>query len=89
MGPWAGAKLRRVLANTRRVLAVEWLVAGQALELRHPRMGGRGSEAALRALRRRVEPWSHDRSPAPDIERVAAAIEDRSIVEEVRSAVPF
>jgi histidine ammonia-lyase len=89
MGPWAGAKLRRVLANTRRVVAVEWIVAGQALELRRPRSGGRGSEAALRALRGHVAPWTHDRSPAPDIERIAAAIEDRSIVREVRATVTF
>jgi len=89
MGPWAGAKLRRVLANTRRVLAVEWIVAGQALELRRPRSGGRGSEAALRALRARVAPWPRDRSPAPDIERVAAALEDGSLVREVRAALPF
>ncbi len=89
MGPWAGAKLRRVLANTRRVLAVEWIVAGQALELRRPRAGGRGSEAALRALRARVAPWSRDRMPSPDIERVAAALEDGALVREVRSSVPF
>jgi histidine ammonia-lyase len=89
MGPWAGAKLRRVLLNTRRIVAVEWIVAGQALELRRPRFGGRGSEAALRALRERVAPWERDRSPAPDIERVAAAIADRSILDAVRSSVPF
>jgi len=89
MGPWAGRKLRRVLTNTQRAVAVEWIVAGQALELRRPRRGGRGSEAALRALRTRVATWSQDRSPAPDIERVAAAIETGELVGEVRAQVPF
>jgi histidine ammonia-lyase len=89
MGPWAGAKLRRVLANTRHVVAVEWIVAGQALELRQPHRGGRGSEAALKALRTRVAPWTRDRSPAPDIERVADAIASRELVREVRARVPF
>lgn len=89
MGPWAGSKLRRVLANTRRVVAVEWIVAGQALELRRPRPGGRGSEAALVSLRSRVAPWLRDRSPAPDIERVAGAIESGELVREVRAKVPF
>ena len=89
MGPWAGAKLERILQNTRRVLAVEWIVAGQALELRRPRRGGRGSEAALQALRTRVDAWTRDRSPAPDIERVAAALEDGSLLREVRVVVPF
>jgi histidine ammonia-lyase len=87
MGPWAGAKLRRLLANTRTVVAVEWIVAGQALELRRPRTGGKGTEVALRALRTRVSPWVRDRSPGPDIERIASAIADRSILDEVRSAV--
>jgi len=89
MGPWAGAKLRRILENTRRVLAVEWIVAGQALELRHPRSGGRGSEAAWRALRSRVAPWTHDRSPAPDIARVADDLGAGGMVREVRAQVPF
>ena len=89
MGPWAGAKLRRILDNTRHVVAVEWIVAGQALELRRPRTGGRGSEAALRALRTHVAPWTADRSPSADIERVAAALHDGSLVGAVRAAVPF
>jgi histidine ammonia-lyase len=89
MGPWAGVKLRRVLANTRKVVAVEWIVSGQGLELRHPRTGGRGSEVALRVLRSRVAPWSVDRSPAADIERISALIEDGTLVREVRSEAPF
>ncbi len=89
MGAWAGAKLFRVLGNARHVVAIEWLVAGQALELRRPRTGGVGSEAALKALRTRVAPWTRDRSPAPDIERVAAGIASGELVREVRAAVPF
>ncbi len=89
MGAWAGAKLLRVLANTRRVVAIEWMVAGQALELRRPRVGGVGSEAALRALRSRVARWEKDRSPAPDIERLASGIAAGEMVREVRSAAPF
>ena len=89
MGPWSGAKLRRALSNARTVVAIEWIVAGRALELRRPKTGGRGSVAALRALRVHVAPWTADRSPAPEIERVAARIEDGSLVREVRATVPF
>lgn len=89
MGAWAGAKLHRVLANVRTVLAVEWIVAGAALELRHPSVGGRGSEAALRALRARVPPWEKDRPPAPDIGQVVDALARGELVREVRGAVPF
>jgi len=89
MGAWAGAKLARVIENTRRAVAIEWIVAGQALELRHPRLGGRGSETAFAALRTRVEPWARDRSASTEIARVAEAIAEGALVREVRSAVPF
>ncbi len=89
MGPWAGVKLRRILNNTQHVVGIEWIVAGQALELRRPKVGGRGSEVALRALREEVKPWSQDRSPAVDIERVAQRIATGALVRRVRSEVTF
>ncbi len=89
MGPWAGAKLRRIHANSSTVVAIEWMVAGQALELRRPDVGGAGSESALRFLREIVPPWSQDRPPAPDIERLATAVRDGSAVRRVRRDVAF
>ncbi|HEV2428597.1 MAG TPA: histidine ammonia-lyase [Thermoplasmata archaeon] len=89
MGPWAGAKLRQVISNTRTVIAIEWIVAAQALELRRPASGGRGSEAALRAVRERVPPWSRDRSPSGDIAKVSDGIRDGALIAKVRSDVPF
>jgi histidine ammonia-lyase len=89
MGAWAGAKLRRLIVNVQRILAVEWIVAGQALELRHPSTGGVGSEAALRVLREHVAGWSEDRSPAADIEHVTSGLADGSLVRAVRTAVAF
>ncbi|MCI4354442.1 MAG: aromatic amino acid lyase, partial [Thermoplasmata archaeon] len=89
MGPWAGAKLRRILTNTQKVVAVEWMVAAQALELRRPAHGGVGSEAALRTVREFVAPWSVDRSPAAEIEEVARRIADGRLVRRVRTEVPF
>ncbi len=89
MGAFAGAKLRRQVENVRRVLAIEWIVAGEALERRRPEVGGIGSEAALRVLRERVRPWAADRSPAPDIERVCEGLRDGSMVRRVRSECPF
>lgn len=89
MGPWAGVKLRRLLTNAQRVVAVEWIAAAQALELRRPARGGAGSESALRAIREMVAPWSSDRSPAAEISAVAERIADGSLVRRVRSEVPF
>ncbi|MCI4360685.1 MAG: aromatic amino acid lyase, partial [Thermoplasmata archaeon] len=89
MGPWAGAKLRRILSNTQKIIAVEWMVAAQALELRRPVHGGAGSEAALQAIREIVAPWSTDRSPSAEIEAVAERIADGRLVRRVRGDVPF
>jgi histidine ammonia-lyase len=89
MGAWSGAKLHRLLANSRTVVAVELLVGAQALELRRPKAGGAGSEAALRAIRELVPPWGADRPPAPEIDRLAHAVADGSLVRKVRAAVPF
>ena len=89
MGAWAGAKLHRLLENARTVVAIEWLVAGASLERRRPRSGGRGSEAALRALRARANAWTVDRSSTDDVRRVAAVIRTGDLVREVRSTVPF
>jgi histidine ammonia-lyase len=89
MGAWAGAKARRLIANLQRIIAIEWILAGQALELRRPARGGAGSEAAWRVLRERVAAWTEDRSPAADIERVATGVADGSMARQVRSAVPF
>lgn len=89
MGAWAGAKLSRVLRNARTVVAVEWMVAGSALEHRRPKKGGRGSEAALHILRTKVQPWTADRSPAEDIARITAGIESGELQAAVRSNVAF
>ena len=89
MGAWAGAKLVRILGNVRKILAVEWLAAGQAMELRRPRRGGNGSESALRALRELVAPWSGDRPPSVDLERIVAHLTDGSLVRRVRAESPF
>jgi histidine ammonia-lyase len=89
MGAWAGAKLLRILENARTVVGIEWMIAGAALERRRPRKGGRGSEAALRALRARSRPWDADRSPAEDLRRLAAAVATGELSREVRSSVKF
>ncbi len=79
-GAYAGAKLRRILDNSERVVAVEWIVAGQALETRRPLPGGSGSEAALRALRSFVPPLAADRPLAPDLDRLVSALRDGSLL---------
>lgn len=75
-GPRSAAKARRGLVVARRVLAIELLCAAEAIEHHRPLKTGAKLEQALTLIRARVEPWTTDRSPAPDIEALAEAIAD-------------
>jgi histidine ammonia-lyase len=77
MGMAAAFKAGRILANAQRVVAAELLCAAQGLEFLKPLAPGRGVAALyhrLRGLSPPVPPLSADRSPAPDLERVARAV---------------
>ena len=74
MGMTAALKLRRVVWNVERVVAIELLASAEALEYRAPLQPGRGARRAYETLRSHAPRLTRDRSLAPDIERVAAAL---------------
>ena len=87
MGNGAGLKALQVVANAERVLAIELLAGTQAVEFLAPLEPGRGVGAArafVRTLSGRVR---EDRSLSADIERVATAIRDGSLLDSVAVAV--
>jgi histidine ammonia-lyase len=67
MGAHAAWKLGRVVANVRRVLAIEALCAARGLDLRLPLIPGPGIVAAHRAVRSVVPPVDGDRALYKDI----------------------
>jgi histidine ammonia-lyase len=80
MGNAAGLKALRVLANAELALAIELLAGAQAIEFLaplEPAPGVRATHDAVRVLSERVR---EDRSLSDDIERVAGAIRDGSIL---------
>jgi histidine ammonia-lyase len=87
MGNAAGLKAWQVLANAERALAIELLAGAQAVEFLaplEPGVGVRATRAAVRALSERLR---DDRSLAADIEAVAAAIRDGSLVASVEAEI--
>jgi histidine ammonia-lyase len=56
------------------VLAIEALVAAQAVDLAAPASIGRGPAALYRAVRSHAAPLDEDRSSADDVERLAAEV---------------
>jgi histidine ammonia-lyase len=75
MGMGAAWKLRRIVQNVRHVLAIELMCAAQGLDFRAPLRAGRGAAQGHKLVRQLVAPLERDRVLAPDIGRLADAIE--------------
>ena len=74
MGMGAARRLAPMLANLRRILAIELLAACQGLDLLAPLHTGTEARKAYDIVRSLSRTVDADRSLAPDIEAVAATI---------------
>jgi histidine ammonia-lyase len=85
---WAAArKLRRSIANLRRVLAVELVCAAAGLDLRAPLKPSPATTAALAAVRGAVPGPGPDRWLSPDLEHAEQLLADGSVLTAVETAV--
>ena len=80
MGMTAALKARTVVENARSGLAIELLVAAQALDLRGPLQAGAGAQAAHDLIRRHVPHLAEDR----ELHRDIAAV--RGLLPEIEAA---
>jgi histidine ammonia-lyase len=87
LGWGAGRKLRRVIENVARILAVEAICAAQALELRAPLTPGPATGAVLRRVRREVPFKEEDSFLAPDLEAAEALVRSGELVRAAEEAV--
>ncbi|HSQ61648.1 MAG TPA: histidine ammonia-lyase [Polyangiaceae bacterium] len=87
MGSVGALKLRRVVENVRRALAIEIMTAAAGLDQRKPLTPSKGVRAALAHVREHIAPMTEDRPLYRDIEAAACFIADRSLVSSVESAV--
>jgi len=74
MGMTGALKLRQIVENVERIVAIELMCAAQALEFRRPLKASREVERAHEAVRAIVPRLVQDRSLAPEIEALAAAL---------------
>jgi histidine ammonia-lyase len=81
MGMTAANKLRRVVTNTRNVLAIEALAAAQALDFRAPLLTSKPGQAAYRAIRSVSPTFTEDRSFSPEFQRVSELIRSGKLAE--------
>jgi histidine ammonia-lyase len=85
---WAAArKLRRGVANLRRILAVELVCAGAGLDLRSPLEPAAGTGAALAVLRDAVAGPGPDRWLSPDLLAAEERLADGTVLAAVEAAV--
>jgi histidine ammonia-lyase len=76
MGMTAALKARQVVENVRTCLAVELLVAAQAIDLRRPLRPARPIAEAHATLRAAVPPMDYDRELYRDIEAVCRLVDE-------------
>ena len=85
---WGAArKLRVATRNLRRIVAVELVCAGRALDLRAPIEPAPGTKAAVAALRTSVPGPGPDRYLAPELAAAEACIEAGRLLDAVEAAV--
>ena len=76
MGMTAALKLKRIVDNAEKVLAIELMTAAQGLEYRRPLKAATEIERARQFVRTLVPRLEEDRVIAGDIERIAKGIRD-------------
>jgi histidine ammonia-lyase len=87
MGNASGLKAWQVLGNCERVLAIELLAGAQAVEFLAPLEPGPGVAAARSFVRGLSPRLVEDRSLSPEIERVASAVRDGSLLGAVEDEI--
>jgi len=85
MGVTAARKAARLVANTRRILAIELLSACQALDFHRPLRTSAPLEAVYGRVRAHAAPYDDSRPLSPDIESVAELVRSGVLVDEAAS----
>ena len=80
-------KLRRVVDNVRRILAVELTVSGRAVDLRAPLVPAAGTGAALAALRSDVPGPGPDRFLSPELAAAEELLRSGAVLAAVEESV--
>ncbi|HWX24838.1 MAG TPA: aromatic amino acid lyase, partial [Vicinamibacteria bacterium] len=82
MGPAAARKAAAIVANVRRILAIEAIAACQALEFRKPLETAKPLRAVYRKVREHVPAYDRDRYLSPEIETIAKLVREGDLVAE-------
>ncbi len=84
MGPIAARKAKTILENTETILAIEMLVACQAIEFRKPLKPGKGPRWLWEKVRKLVPALTVDRYLSPDIDTITHAVRSGELYQSLR-----
>jgi len=87
MAAGSALKARRAVGLARRVIAIELLLAAQALDFRAPLAPGRGTEAARAAVRARISRLDRDRYLKADLDAALELCEEGVVLAAVEAAI--
>ena len=87
MSAASALKIRRIVANVTQVLAIEALLAAQALDFRAPLTPGRGTAAALTAVRSRISPLDADRFLKTDLDAALELVTSGTLLSAVENTL--
>jgi histidine ammonia-lyase len=80
MAMGAALKLKQVVSNLERILAIEFLCAAQGLDYLRPLKAGATAEAAYQYVREHISHVTVDRVLATDIERMIGIMNEDGFV---------
>lgn len=83
MGTIGARKAKSILDNTRRVIAMEFMTAAQAVELRTPATMGRHTKRAFDLVRSKVPPLKQDDVMYPHIHQMEELLQDESFYQAI------
>jgi len=83
LAPISGRKGLRILDNLERIVAIECLCAAQALDLREPCPLAPATKRLHDRVREFVAPVTHDRTLAPELDRLIAAVAAGEVIRDV------
>ncbi|HZB94309.1 MAG TPA: histidine ammonia-lyase [Stellaceae bacterium] len=88
MATFAARRLGALVANSRAIVAIEYLAAAQGIDFLHPLLTSPPLQAALALLRRDVPALDEDRMLSPDIARADTLIRSAALAEAAALPLP-
>jgi len=80
MAMGAALKLKQVVENLNRILAIEFLCGAQGMDYLRPLKAGQSVEAAYQYIRARIDHVSVDRVLSKDIEQMLGIMDESEFV---------